>query len=490
MQDMAGSFPADLTVLRNGEPEYDRARAVFNLAGVPAPAEAVIARTVDEVRSAVRYAAAVGRPVRVLSTGHGSMSRGAMDDALLIRVELTDGLRIDPTTRTAWVAAGTRREGVVTAAAAYGLTALHGSSSTVGAVGYLLHGGLSFYGRRHGVAANSVRSIELVTATGDHIRVDAEHRAELFWALRGGGGGFGVVTAVEIELIPVVGTISGSIVWPAEYAAALIPTWREWAATAPREITTNLRLLNLPELPHLPAELAGQQTVAIRGTAHANTARDLDTTARAVIDLIEPLRAIAEPTLNTWAPATTVEVLRTQMDPESPTPVHASHRLLDALPDATVEKLVDTTGPGSQSPLMVVELRQLGGAFADPLRPGGAFDRIASPWLYHAAGVALDTAAIEAIAGQFASNSAVLAAHTTPYTVPSFAEDAAQHQQSFGPAIAEAVSAVRQSYDPDGLFRGDVAVGSTYALSASPERRFHNLYHDLQETSSNATAQD
>lgn len=141
MQDMAGSFPADLTVLRNGEPEYDRARAVFNLAGVPAPAEAVIARTVDEVRSAVRYAAAVGRPVRVLSTGHGSMSRGAMDDALLIRVELTDGLRIDPTTRTAWVPAGTRWEGVVTAAAAYSLTALHGSSSTVGAVGHLLHGG-------------------------------------------------------------------------------------------------------------------------------------------------------------------------------------------------------------------------------------------------------------------------------------------------------------------------------------------------------------
>lgn len=390
MQDIAGSFPADLTVLSKRRTRIRPCPAVFNVAGVPAPAEAVIARTVDEVRSAARYAAAVGRPVRVLSTGHGSMSRGAMDDALLIRVELTVGLRIDPTTRTAWVPAGTPWGGVVTAAAAYGLTAMHGSSPTVGAVGYLLHGGLSFYGRRHGVAANSVRSIELVTATGDHIRVDAEHHAELFWALRGGGGGFGVVTAVEIELIPVVGTISGSIVWPAE----------------------------------------------------------------------------------------------------SPTPVHASHRLLDALPDATVEKLVDTTGPGSQSPMMVVELRQLGGAFADPLRLGGAFDRIDRPWLYYAAGVAFDTAATESIAGQFSSNSAVLAAHTTRYTIPPFAEDAAEHQQSFGLATARAVNTVRQSYDPDGLFRGDVAVGSTYALGVSPERRFHNLYHDLQETSSNATAQD
>ena len=391
-----------------------------------------------------------------------------MDDALLIRVEMAGELRIDPVSRTAWVPAGTPWEGVVTAAAVHGLTALHGSSPTVGAIGYLLHGGLSFYGRRHGVGANSVRSIELVTATGDHIRVDAQHHAELFWALRGGGGGLGIVTAVEIELIPVAGAISGSIVWPAEYAAALIPVWRDWAESAPREITTNLRLLNLPELPHLPAQLAGQHTVAISGTAHAAAAADLDTVARAVIDLIEPLRAVAEPTLNSWRPATTVEVLHTQMDPESPIPVRGSHRLLDALPDATVEELVDTTGPGSQSPLMVVELRQLGGAFVDPLRPGGAFDRVDSPWLYYAAGVAYDAAATEAIAGQFAINNAVLATHTTPYTAPSFAEDAAEHQQSFGADTARQVNAVRQSYDPDGLFRDDVAVGSTHALSVGP----------------------
>ena len=106
MQHMAGSYSPDFTVLRSGEPEYDRARWVFNPAGIPAPAEAVIARTVNEVRSAVRYAAAVGRPVRALSTGHGSLSRGAMGDALLIRVAIAD----------------------------YGLTALHGSSPTVGAV--------------------------------------------------------------------------------------------------------------------------------------------------------------------------------------------------------------------------------------------------------------------------------------------------------------------------------------------------------------------
>jgi FAD/FMN-containing dehydrogenase len=456
-------LPSDLNVLRRNDSGYEEACRVFNLAGVPAPAEAVIARTVGQVRTAVRYAAGAGRPVRMLTTGHGSLSRGAMDDALLIRVELTDGLRIDPATRTARVPAGTRWGEVVTAAAEFGLTALHPSSPTIGAVGYLLHGGLSFYGRRHGVAANLVRAIELVTATGGHMRVDTAHHPEFFWALRGGGGGFAVVTAVEIELIEVAATLSGSVVWPAEHAATLIPAWRDWAASAPRAITTNLRLLNLPDLPGVPAPLAGRQSVWISGTALASVPAELDTTVRAVRDLIEPLRAIAEPTLNTWRPTSVTEVLRSQTDPESPTPVRSAHRLLEALPDATVETLLDAAGPDSDSPLAVVQLRQLGGAFADPGRRGGAFDRVDAPWLYHAAGVAPDAAAAEAISDQLAANNAVLSAHTTLYTAPSFVEDADQYQRSFDAETARAVNAIRQSYDPDGLFSGDVA--------ATPSRR-------------------
>ncbi|MGH3827422.1 MAG: FAD-binding protein, partial [Pseudonocardiaceae bacterium] len=141
---------APVNLVGPGDPEYDRACGTFNVAGVPTPAEALVATTVAEVSAAVCYAAATERPVRVLSTGHNPLSRGPMDGALLIRTELGEAVRVDPRARTARAAAGTRWEPVVWAAAAHGLTALHGSSPTVGVIGYLLHGGLSFYGRRHG----------------------------------------------------------------------------------------------------------------------------------------------------------------------------------------------------------------------------------------------------------------------------------------------------------------------------------------------------
>jgi hypothetical protein len=462
---MARSFAGVPDVTRPGNPRYDQACRVYNIAGIPAPAEAVIAATVEQIRAAVRHAAAACRPIRVMSTGHASLSRGTMDDALLIRTELPDAVRIDPYTRTAWVAAGTRWEQVITAAAPHGLTALHGSSPTVGVIGYLLHGGLSFYGRRHGVAANGVRAIELVTAAGDHVRVDAGHDPDLFWALRGGGGGFGIVTAVEVELIDVAATISGTIAWPAELAATLVPAWRDWAASAPREITTSLRLLNLPLLPHVPAPLAGAQSLCISGSAIAATAAESDTTEQTVAELLEPLRAIAEPNLDTWRTVSPVEVLRTQMDPDFPIPVRSDHSLLAALPDATIAGLLHTAGPTSGSPLLAVELRHLGGAFATPRQPGGAFDRITAPWLYFAAGLAPDDDATEAITDQFAANNAVLAPSTTPYTAPSFVENTHQHQHTFDAETARAVAAIRQRHDPDGLFRGDVARGSIHALT-------------------------
>jgi hypothetical protein len=450
------SGSSDLEVFVRGDADYDKACAAFNLAATVAPAEAVIARNEDQVEAAVRYAADNGLLVRVMSTGHGALSRGPMDEALLIRVELDDRVEIDPLARIARVPAGARWEEVVTAAAKHGLSALHGSSPTVGAVGYLLHGGLSFYGRRHGVAANLVRAIELVTASGNKIRIDTEHDDSLFWALRGGGGGFGVVTAVEIDLIEVAATFSGSLVWSAEHAADLVPAWRDWAASAPREITTSLRLVS-GELPIVPDELAGRQSLWVSGTAVAGSSSEIGAAAQAVAELIKALGPIAHPAVNTWRRTTPVEVMRTHMDPESPVPVRSAHGLLDALSDGVIQDLVIAAGPSSGSPLLVAELRQLGGAFAVPALIGGAFDHLDAPWLYYAAGVAPNLAASAAASAQFAANAAALEPHTTPYTAPSFVEDASQHQYSFDAETARSVNAIRRRYDPVGLFRGDVA---------------------------------
>jgi hypothetical protein len=255
------------------------------------------------------------------------------------------------------------------------------------------------------------------------------------------------------------------MIWPAEHAATLVPAWRDWAAEAPREIATSIRLLNLPDLPHVPAPLGGRQSLWVSGTALAGTAAERETVAGSVADLVEPLRALAEPTLDTWHMASPVDVLRTHMDPEFPLPVRSAHCLLAALPDTTVTKLLDSAGPATNSPLLVVELRQLGGAFAEPGAPGGAFDRVGAPWLYYACGVPDDAAPTDEIIDRLATNHAALAEQATPYTAPSFVEDGGQHQQSFDRETARRVDDIRRRYDPDGLFRGDVAPGATYALA-------------------------
>src|SRR5690606_33592005 len=148
--------------------------------------------------------------------------------------------------------AGARWATVVEAAAAHSLAVLHGSSGDVGAIGYLLRGGISFYGREHGVAANSVLSITLVRADGEVVTTSADEDPDLFWAIRGGGGGFGIVTSVTISLLPMWGVHTGITFWDAEHAAALASAWRAWTKTAPRELSTSLRILNLPPLPGVP----------------------------------------------------------------------------------------------------------------------------------------------------------------------------------------------------------------------------------------------
>src|SRR4051794_36857341 len=171
---------------RPGEPLYDTATAVFNLSAPPRPAAAVSAGSVEEVVAAVRRARAAGMPIRVHTTGHAAPTARPMPEAVLIRTNLAGGGVVDPARRGARGPAGTQWGEVAREAAPFGLVAPHGSSPTVGVVGFLLRGGVSFYGRRVGLAANSVRAVELVLADGRVCRAEPDHDAELFWALRGG----------------------------------------------------------------------------------------------------------------------------------------------------------------------------------------------------------------------------------------------------------------------------------------------------------------
>lgn len=440
-----------------GDPEYRRATQVFNLAAPPQPAAAVTVGTVDQIRAALEYARAQGLGIRVHTTGHASAAVRPMEQALLIRTRMAGGVEIDPLRRVARVPAGARWGAIATATAPYGLVAAHGSAPTVGAVGYLLRGGLSFYGRRFGLAVNTVRAVDLVTADGEERRVDSSSDPELFWALRGGGGGFGVVTSIDINLFPASSVITGVACWPARHAGRLIRRWQRWTQYAPPEVTTSVRVMNLPATSDAPPALASGPLFCVDGAVLAATPDDLGTARRYAGDLLDPLRAVAEPVLDTWAETAPSAVLRAHMDPTDPLPIIGDHMLLSELGEDGMAQFLRVTGEDSGSPLVLAGLRQLGGAYAVAPPDAGALGHLDARYSYAGSAAPLGPVTAESIRAHCDVVRAALAAWDTGRTVPSFVERAGAPQRHLDPDQVLAADRIRRRVDPAGLFAGDVA---------------------------------
>ena len=284
---------------------------------------------------------------------------GELAGAILVKTERMRGIEIDPVSRTARVEAGVLWAEVAEAAGQYGLAALAGSSPDVGVVGYTLGGGLSWLGRRYGLAASNVVSVEIVTADGAIRRIDAETDPDLFWAVRGGGGSFGAVTAIEFALFPVAEVYAGVMLWPIERASEILHAWREWTAEMPDDMTTVGRLLQLPPIPDIPEPLRGRSFVGVQAFYLGSEAEGAE--------LVAPIRALG-PEIDTVATIPAAALQHVHMDPEHPVPGLGDGMLLDDLPAAGIDALVAAAGPGSGSPLLSVEVRQLGGALATPAR--------------------------------------------------------------------------------------------------------------------------
>lgn len=441
---------------RPGDPTYAAATRTFNLTARVQPALATVVRSVPDVVGAVTEARRIGMPIRVTSTGHGANAQPPPDGALLLRTEMAGGVRVNPGTRTAIVPSGATWSDVVTAAAAHRLVAAHGSSGTVGVVGYLLRGGISFYGRRFGLAVNSLRSVTLVLADGSVTVANDDHDPDLFWALRGGGGGFGIVTEVEIYLHPMSAIITGATIWDAADADVIVPLWARWTHDAPAEVSTSLRLMNLPPLPGVPDMLTTGQILVVDGAVGAEASDDLPKAESFANDLLAPLRARATPIMDTWHAAGPVDLLQTHMDPPDPLPYAGNHILLHDLDEDGIEQFLRSAGPASGPPLMIAELRQLGGAFATPSRAGGAFDRTAAHYAHVAIGVVIPPQTPASVGVNIGRVATALAPWDTGLTIPSVVENHAAVQRTFDDQTAAAADAVRRRVDPRGMFRHDV----------------------------------
>jgi FAD/FMN-containing dehydrogenase len=381
---------ADLRTLRGrfggavfapGDPGWDAARAPWQRSADQHPAAVVYPENEKDVVAAVQAAEELGLRVAPQATGHNAPPLGALDGTILLRTGAMRGVHVDAARRRARVRAGALWQDVTARVAEHGLAALSGSSPDVGVAGYSLGGGVSWLGRRHGLQANRITAVELVTADGQMVRADDEHEPDLFWALRGGGGSFGIVTALEFELLPVRSVYAGALVWDWRDAGPVLLRFSEWAQTATDVITTAARLLQLPDLPMVPEPLRGRQIVMIVG-AYLGDPDDAD-------KVLEPLRRL-RPDLDTFAAMPAAGLQRLQGDPEQPTAGVTEHRMLGELPRDAVEAFVTVAGPGSGSPLLAADLRQLGGAMGRRPEAHGAISHFDGTFAMFAAGLAVD----------------------------------------------------------------------------------------------------
>ncbi|WP_328583108.1 FAD-binding protein [Streptomyces sp. NBC_00370] len=357
MNDFAGP------VFRPDDAAYDTERAGLNLAAEHRPALVVGAVGADDVVAAVRGAAATGRAVGVLATGHGP-AVAAGDDGVLIATRRMDQVRVDPARRTAVVAAGARWRHVLAATTPYGLAPLNGSSPSVGAVGYTLGGGAGLLGRRYGYAADHVRRLEVVTAEGELRRVTADSDPELFWALRGGKDNFGVVAEMEMDLFPVGRLYGGGLYFPGEATADVLHAYAQWTRTVPEEMASSVLLLRYPDM-DLPGQLA-----ALRGhfVTHVRIAYSPDTPTRTADGerLIHPLRALGPRLLDTVRDMPYADVGTIHHEPVNASYVSYDRNLLLHHPDpAATDTLLTLAGPDAGAPFLA-ELRHFGGAYARP----------------------------------------------------------------------------------------------------------------------------
>ncbi len=429
---------------------WDAARQTFNLRVDQRPALIAVPGSREEVATVVRFAREAGLRVAPQRTGHNAEPLGSLERTLLLKTNRLDRVHVDPAARRARVGGGARWEDVVPVASEHGLAALHGSTPDVSVAGYSLGGGVGWYARKHGLAANSVTAIELVSADGSIHVVDADHQPELFWALRGGGGNFGVVTALEFELFPVAEVYAGVLFFPFERAAEILQAWHRWTADAPEEVTSVGRLLQLPPLPEIPEPLRGNSFAVVEAVFLCEQGEGEA--------LLAPLRQLG-PELDTFAMVPPAGIAELHMDPRDPVPALGDHNCVGELDAAAIEALVAAAGPGSGSGLVSVELRQMGGALARAEEGAGAVATMPGSYISYAVGIAADPETTAKTASDLARVMATLAPYESGHYF-NFVERTAAAESFFDPATAARLLDVKQTYDPTHLFQANHELGA------------------------------
>ena len=434
---------ADGTVLRPGDVGWDAARTPWVVNAAHNPAAVAVVATVEDVVAAVRSAAVCGLRVLAEGTGHGAKPVGSLADTVLLRTGALQTIDVDPATRSAWVGAGAEWGQVSAAAAAHGLVAQAGSAADVGVAGFLLSGGVSWLARSHGLAVNDILAVEMVDARSVVRVVDAATDPDLFWAIRGGGGGLGVVTRFRLRLHTVPTIVAGTLFFPMARGGEVLHAWRRWTLSVPEQTMSCGRLLQFPPLPELPDLLRGQALASVE-IVHQGEPTEL-------AQLIGPLRELG-PVADSIAVISAPRLAELHLDPPGPTPAVGGGLLLDDFPASAVDALIAAAGHGSGSPLLSVELRHLGGAVGRRPDHAGAVGHFDARFLMYAVGITPDAATTSKVADGVARVERTLSPWASDIQYANFVEHPCDRQRFHDRDTLRRLQRIKAAVDPDGLF--------------------------------------
>jgi FAD/FMN-containing dehydrogenase len=426
-----------------GDDGWELARSCWNLSVDQRPVAVVEAAGSDDVQAAVQFAAREGLRVAPQATGHGAELLGSLDGALLLKTSRMREVTVDPAAGTARVQAGALAGAVADATGADGLAPVLGLSPTVGVTGLTLAGGIGWLSRQHGLAAGNVTALDVVLASGEARRVDAENDPDLFWALRGGGGRSAIVTSLELVAHPEPEIHGGMLVWPAERASEVLSRFHELTLDAPESLSLVFRYIAVPDIEGPPPPLRGRQIVAILAVhlgAQSEAARFLARLRELGGGLVDTFKAI-EP----------AELVRIAGDPEAPSPARGAGFMLADMTRETVDVIAQSIVSGALSPLSVFELRHLEGALAQPSPGHGALGALSGSYSVFAGGVADSASAATTVDDRLDAVSARLSPWVAAQVLLSSAQAGTDRAKGFDSESWERLRGVERGYDPDGL---------------------------------------
>lgn len=434
----------DGELITPGRETYDQARKVIDITIDRRPLAIVRAATARDIAAGVSFARDYGLDLAIRSGGHSLAGHSMVDDAMVIDLSAMKGIQIDPAARIARVQAGVTSGDFAGPANAHGLALSTGDTASVGFGGLTTGGGIGYMVRKYGLAIDNLLSAQVVTAAGAVVTASETEHPDLFWAIRGGGGNFGVVSEFTFRLAPVGQILGGMLVLPA--TPEVIRGYLEYTATAPDELSTIANVMHAPPLPFIPEAWAGKLVLAIIACWTGNS----EDGARAYA----PLRALAEPVADLIGPIPYPGIYDFTAHQTLPHGVAIRSMFADELSDATIAASL-TAMEQATSPYSIVHLRGLGGALARVAPDATAFAHRDARYLYAVIGIWLDASEDPQVHTGWTQALWEQVGHERTGVYVNFLDNEGPERifDAYPPATYARLAAIKRRYDPQNLFR-------------------------------------